>query len=569
MFRKLEWKKKLLFVYSFMCSVCLIAFFITVNAVEKNYTYDNFTFSSNTAFGQMKNYIQYRIDELVQECYSLAYNNVVTEVLSRDQTDIKTQLTDLSDVRSLYYKRLGENKNQITRITLYMDRMEGDENITSSHIQFKSFQAAKETPWYAAMMNSKARLFCCGEQYTGDADSISIFHTISSDKDYTLLVAAVQIDVPKESFSEILRGGTTTENASCSILNSMGDYICCSDIDKADLDGISLQALYDTGNKEAERQYLNIEKIKYTDWFLVQSTPISDFTALSRSNTFSLFLVLIITLIVCWFATSLLSTFMTKRILALSNRMRNYRASKAYPLGFQKDGDEVDHLIESYDNMIGEIDELTQRDVENNRKIMQGELTLLYEQINPHFLFNTLDILNWLIIKGNNEKASETLVDLIQFYRFGLNKGRKLVKLQEELKHVEHYIRIQNTRFENKVEFEVDIPEDLMEILIPKITLQPVVENALIHGLRNSSNGKIKIYAEKKDDDVVIRVLDNGVGIPAFELNQLYSEKSGYGLRNLDERLKLEFGDKYGITVSSTIHEFTCVEILVPSKRDD
>lgn len=240
------------------------------------------------------------------------------------------------------------------------------------------------------------------------------------------------------------------------------------------------------------------------------------------------------------------------------------------------DGVEATMLSTSLNSMIDKINELLSQVTTEQIRLRKAEFELLQSQINPHFLYNTLDAIVWLAEDGQNEKVVSTVKSLSEFFRTSLNQGKDIVTIKEELQHVKSYLEIQQIRYQDILEYEINVPEELSSYLIPKITIQPLVENALYHGIKNKRGlGKIVVTGERKSDYFCIYVKDNGLGISDERLetvlmnitNRNESEKSTFGLYNVNERIKLDFGDLYGISIDSVYKEGTTVSIKLPLKE--
>ncbi len=235
--------------------------------------------------------------------------------------------------------------------------------------------------------------------------------------------------------------------------------------------------------------------------------------------------------------------------------------------------DEVGELSKSMNQMIEQINELLSQITKEQIRIREAELELLQSQINPHFLYNTLDTIIWLAEGGDEKRVVGMVKSLSAFFRTSLSRGRDIITIREELLHAKSYLEIQQFRYQDILQYEIDVPEEFNEYTIPKITIQPLVENALYHGIKNKrGGGKIVINAKKTGDDFVISVTDNGIGMSPERLEEVIagldknhpSDSAIYGLYNVNERIKLKFGDKYGITLHSVYGEGSTCNILLP-----
>lgn len=238
-----------------------------------------------------------------------------------------------------------------------------------------------------------------------------------------------------------------------------------------------------------------------------------------------------------------------------------------------KSGAEVGILSESLNTMIDKINELLDQVTKEQISLRKAEFEILQAQINPHFLYNTLDTIVWLAEAGDQKKVVSMVGSLSDFFRTSLNQGRDIIPIREELQHVRSYLEIQQVRYQDILQYEIHVPEELEKYLIPKITIQPIVENALYHGIKNKRcPGKITISGQKKEEYFLLLVEDNGIGMSEERLQQVVegiqhkepNEKGIYGLYNVNERIRLNFGEKYGISVESTYMEGTTMRIALP-----
>lgn len=238
-----------------------------------------------------------------------------------------------------------------------------------------------------------------------------------------------------------------------------------------------------------------------------------------------------------------------------------------------KTGAEVKKLSDSLNTMIDKINELLEQVKEEQVRLRKAEFERLQSQINPHFLYNTLDAIIWLAEAGQQKKVVSMVGSLSEFFRTSLNRGKDIIPIREELQHVRSYLEIQQMRYQDILQYEIDVPEELKEYLIPKITIQPLVENALYHGIKNKrGTGMITVSGKREEDFFLIQIRDNGIGIDKKRLeqvrdgikNKILTGKDMYGLYNVHERIRLNFGEKYGISIESVYGESTTVDVCLP-----
>ena len=236
-------------------------------------------------------------------------------------------------------------------------------------------------------------------------------------------------------------------------------------------------------------------------------------------------------------------------------------------------GAEVTMLSDSLNTMIEKINELLEQVTREQSRLRKAEFELLQSQINPHFLYNTLDAIVWLAEAGEQRKVVKMVGSLSEFFRTSLNQGKDMVTVREELQHVRSYLEIQQVRYQDILKYEIHVPEELEKYLIPKITIQPLVENALYHGIKNKrGQGHINISGQSETHGFILQICGDGIGMSGDRLNQVRegirnnipSEKDIYGLYNVNERIRLNFGEEYGITIESEYGKGTAVSIHLP-----
>ncbi|MEW4414873.1 histidine kinase [Clostridium sp. AN503] len=236
--------------------------------------------------------------------------------------------------------------------------------------------------------------------------------------------------------------------------------------------------------------------------------------------------------------------------------------------------DEIEILAGGFNDMAENLQLLIKRTKEDEQKMRKLDLRLLQEQINPHFLYNTLDTIVWLIECNKADEAVNMVVTLSDFFRLVLSKGKEIISLKEEQQHIRSYLEIQEVRYRDILEYHIQIDPGLYDYQILKLTLQPLVENALYHGIKyKRAKGAIRIRVEKREDILYLTVSDDGIGMDKEELAQLRKEverpcnetEKGFGLANVNERIRMYFGVDYGMKIESEKGEGTTVTLTIPA----
>jgi len=204
-------------------------------------------------------------------------------------------------------------------------------------------------------------------------------------------------------------------------------------------------------------------------------------------------------------------------------------------------------------------------------KAQKLEFLALQSQIKPHFLYNTLDMINWAAIDNDKPEISETVITLSKYYKLSLNNGAAFVPMRDELEHAKIFVDITCRRSEHEVEFIADVSQEIQDSNVLRLMLQPIVENAVVHGIlqKATKSGYVHVSASQNDKHILITVRDNGVGIPGEKISKILTgESGGYGARNTNQRIKLYYGQRYGMTYHSVPGEGTTVELRIPRKRE-
>ena len=277
---------------------------------------------------------------------------------------------------------------------------------------------------------------------------------------------------------------------------------------------------------------------------------------------------------------AVLTSWLLSRLLG-----RPLRGLAAAMESFEKDADhftyrpvggtrEVQELSASFSHMVGRIQQLMVTVRQEEVNLRKTELKALQAQINPHFLYNTLDSIAWMCERGQNADAVRMVHALARLFRISISKGHELIPIAREIEHAESYLQIQKYRYKNRFTYHFEVDPGCLDYLCNKITLQPIIENAINHGLDLMvEEGHITVQVCPDGQDILFRVRDDGVGMTpeqvAAILNKGPSDRTGIGIKNVNDRLKIYFGKQYGLRIDSVPDEGTCVEIRMPKVRQE
>ena len=260
----------------------------------------------------------------------------------------------------------------------------------------------------------------------------------------------------------------------------------------------------------------------------------------------------------------------TEPIGALSRKAQRFGEGDFSAAPVSTDIAELKTLDNGFDEMASRVNALMAKQIEDQKSLHRAELELLQAQINPHFLYNTLDSIVILAESQREEDVANMVTSLSSFFRISLSRGKDIIPLADERSHVTSYLQIQQIRYSDILKYEIDIPDELLDCRVPKLVLQPLVENALYHGIKNRRGvGTIRITGEARGDDMVLKVIDNGAGMTPEQVqalqNGIYEDRhTGLGLVNVHKRVRLYCGEGYGLSFESQLGVGTTVSVLLP-----
>ena len=309
-----------------------------------------------------------------------------------------------------------------------------------------------------------------------------------------------------------------------------------------------------------------------TQWVLVTVLPSRPLEQRANRTIWTFLLVSLLSIIVGVMISLSLSRSLSQRITAVADQMNQVKTGPPVPMPSPEETDEIGNLVDSYNYMAGKINSLIEDEKKASEELRRAEFRALQAQINPHFLYNTMDMINWMAQQGRSREINQATRDLSRFYRLTLGQKDPLCSIADEIEHVTIYIRLQNMRFDDGIAFVVDVPDAMLEYRIPRLTLQPIIENAILHGIleKASRRGTIVITGWLEESSIILLVSDDGVGIPEDKLGKILTSQMGTGsgshiaVFNTHRRLQILFGENYGLAYSSRLGEGTDVEIRIP-----
>lgn len=408
---------------------------------------------------------------------------------------------------------------------------------------------------------------------------VTLYHRIASKKEKEEELGICSISVSAKYFQDIMKNANITSEGLVYLMSENGRMITSSNssiLQKMQKKGILLNygaELFMEKRKEGQKEYyITRQNVDGASWQMILIIPENEYEDQYRFLWLSAALMLGSMIAVIVLMSYLLSGYYVGRLKKLNVEMTGLESGNLNAnLPITTEEDEIEEIYRNFNGMVQEVQRLMQEHYQLGKEVKMAEVRALQAQINPHFLYNTLDLINWISMDYGAEEIGTLTWNLARFYRLSLNHGKSLISIGEEVEHVEVYVNIENYHFDNAISLEVDVPEELKSYACLNIILQPFVENAIVHGIAEKpdiESCEIRICARREEQDIVFSVQDDGPGVDVKEMQKetqqdIRTAQHGYGVRNINFRLKLCFGEKYGVTYLES-EKGTHVEIKIP-----
>lgn len=476
----------------------------------------------------------------------------------------------------------------ITDIKIYLDASY-EEYYTNPDLAnsslFRPISEIQNSYWYGIFSSTNKRLLLCPTLYLTtkereNSGELSFTRKIAINNGSSSIYISVYFN--KTYLNSMLKKYATLLKSSNYIVNERDSLVATSSSSLAGEYLVHYNELptiipnvntFKTTYFSGERCYISYKEINGANWSMVSVIPANSIWSENKILIVELLGAYLLVLVFACFVSLLLAKSIVGRISTLSQTMKSVKTGTPAILDSPIEHDEIGYLIETYNYMVTEIYNLSAEQEKTASELRTAEFRALQAQINPHFLYNILDMINWLSIKGLNQEVSDAVQALSKFYKITLRKGNLVVTIEEELEHVSLYIQLQNMRYNGKIHYIIDIPDTILDYTIPKIIFQPVVENAIQHGIfgRESKEGNIVITGWLEENTLIFLISDDGVGIKEEMISQLLtgqvksSTGSGVGISNTHKRLQLFYDTQFGLSYNSKEGKYTEVEIRIPA----
>lgn len=571
-FIKLSIKRKFIYLYvSFVVlPFCTLATYFFI--ISSNYLKANIYYGSQSSFDQTSQLISYYMNNINYSMNSFLGNDKLKTIIETDNknTDLINQVADMQYIRSLFATH--RSIPGLINIHIYANNNSfyvGNDSI------FQNILIYQNQNWYRYAEKKDPKIAIIPSHYLSDDSMIAFAKPLHSSTDYRIVIGMIRFDINKAEISQML-GQAQQENEVFSyIINTDGELITQT-FDSTTY--VPYELLEDYADGSMHKFLLNnsmfltyVSSVNNTDWYVVNVIPYSKIqSSMMSKNIIYLIMFSLFASLGFLFAFLFFKIFLN-RLSVMKMHMSNIETELPLLINVTDSKDEIEDLIRTYNYMLSRVDELMKERFHLGNQLKESELKALYEQINPHFLYNTLAMINWLSEEGQTKDVTDVISALSNFYKLSLNKGNSVVTLREELQIIESYIFINKMRFGTDISIQCEFKDDYEDFMIPKLTLQPIVENALIHGILKKQNkaGLIVISVKSINKNLVIQITDNGVGVDQETLKKLndgtlHTNGNHYGIQNIMTRLNLFYDKTCSIHCENNTTEGMQVSLIIP-----
>lgn len=545
---------------------------------------DNMLRTSQNALAQSKVYLETKLFNLVNASGIIHTNQTLNDVFIANplyyDTDLLQQAADQGNLTSLFNQI--EVNTDVYKVRLYLRAIDG---YYYDNVRFNVFKELDNVRWYERLKTATATVTWIPPSYFNPSDNegsdiISLCRPIHI-KSYNVTEGVIRIDMRESVVRNIVAQANVTTTGILYIVNDNGEMISASGklplldntaLRKAAEDPSdaknTVSRITSSGNHYIRLSY----DIADSDWRFISIIPESEIKSTGNDIRLYMTIVLCITGAFSFMVAYLWFNTTARRLKHLAMNIRKVTRGDFNTQIRISSNDEIGQISHDFNYMVREMEAMIQDRFEHGKKIKSLELRSLQSQIKPHFLYNSLDMINWSAMMSGNLEIGAMVQALSKFYKIGLSKGEDIITVGNEIEHVTAYLELQNFRFENQIQLELNVDKEILHYGILKITLQPLVENAIQHGiLKGNRAGIICITGEKKGGILVFSVSDNGIGMAKETLERIKKgedhkgEYHGYGIKNINDRIKLQYGPAYGLSYCSEPGKGTKATITLPA----
>ncbi len=563
-------------ITSQMAIYCFILFALTffLSGILNQRIYKNISLDqANSTVSQTLYLIDENINNVInginETSKSIISNSEVRKYMN--SPDTRDDVSEQSEVKT-FIRNILDNVSYATSVHLFKNSGEAM-NISIRMINYPISENIKKAPWYEEVSRQKGdfSLIYNGGSFfnrTSNHDFISVvrlFNDIETQECTGIQITNFSTDTLKTAFKNLV----DEYGIQVVIFDNEGNEMVTSD-ENLDTNTV-LQTVNDSDRyviKDIDsKEYMISSRENSYGWTIAALMPMKGITSeLSRFSFITLAFILINGLLIS-FGVFIFSRLVTRPVNHLVSTMELAKSGQLEKVSVFSGSREMTLLMDGYNVMVNEINELFNKVVEEQEIIRRSELQLLQSQIKPHFLYNTFDAISSLALMNKNKEVYEAMLALGSLYRTNLNSGNEVISIGEEIEAIKNYIKILKIRYDDKFDANISLDEKTKKMQIPKLTLQPIVENALYHGIKPKEGpGIIDISVKYKNSEVVIKIKDNGVGMTSETADKIMKKSNGsFGIHGTVERLRIFYMRNDIMDISSKLGMGTTVTLTVPA----
>lgn len=488
----------------------------------------------------------------------ISFNETISRIVSYDYKsnyDMYTQFVNIMDpmLSSLKYFH-----NDVNQVTIYTDKdIKHDETIAP-------ITEISNNWWFGNACNNS------NIEWYADSTDRTIFSARRMpmlDKSDMLGILYINVDYDKifDSYTENMM-----DNYGVFVTDGNGNVVYHYSRFDEEFGDREMNYSQFSEKKDSDDYLVISEKSESTNWTAWMYKPKSLVIRSAQPMIMMILVTIVLGISAAVLAILFLSKFVTKRIGKLKDNMEQVEKGNFAVRVIKEENDEIGELIDGFGNMITQIQSLISEVYEAKINQKEYEMRALRAQINPHFLYNSLSLINWKAIETGQDDICQITLALSNYYRTSLNKGKNTLTLEMELSNMKSYLQIQSVMHDYNFDVEISVDESILQFETLNLILQPLVENAIDHGidLKTEGRGKIRVMGWMQDGIIYITVEDNGVGMEQDILDKFLDQKSsGYGAKNVNQRIKLYYGEEYQMQVTSQIGKGTKITIYFPARK--
>ncbi len=582
--------KKLLISYCILIILPLLLLTVLSYSHTSRTLIEQFQYSSDQSLHQTSIYLNKIMHNITDSTEQVAFNSVLADIFQKD-----TSVQSTVDIYHDYLTAANLTNNALISDLLYsveifingnslytIDESKGTEGL--SFISINSGYAKELNKglsnYYGELLWSSPHTIR-NKETNKEICVITGNRYIKSSTDYAN-IGIISVNIRQQSLSSIIGRSAILPNSISLLFDDKGNILSISGEELFQEYSLSADLVLDTiTNKQhslhsgKKEMLLNFIPVYNSNWTLVSITPYNEMLKTSISTRNRMILIMFCISLLFILTGYLVFRLILQRLSSLTAHMREVQFDNYIPIPSDNGGDEISNLIRCYNHLLNKINDYAASQRQLGIALKNTELKVLQEQINPHFLYNTLDSLQWLAMNNDEKEISMILSLMSKYYKIGLSKGMNMISVKDAITHIEVYLKLQNFCYGNPVQVNINVDPNIYtnNYCILKLLFQPLVENAFLHGIleTKTQKGSIDILGCIIDNTLCFKIIDNGIGMTPEQIDQLLNAElqhinssHGYGIKNVIERMRLYYGENYSLSYESVPGKGTTVILQVP-----